>query len=558
MTDLCGVGVGTGAATGRAFWLTRDASDSPDAPDASDTQVTRDTPDASSRSPDAERERFERARSRTVEELRDEQERAAAAVGKAAEDVLATHETFLYDPAFEERVEEAIEADETAERAVASALEDWIEAFEDTGGKTAARADDLRDLRGRLLRAFPGESGRSVRGVPPNAVVLAERLEPSQAVRLAEEGATGVATVSGSRTSHAAILLRSRGVPAVVGVGEALRTVEEGSRVGVDAAAGRVTLAPGDDADADSLARETPGDVRTASGTPLAVTANVGSSREAAVALERGADGVGLFRSEFLALRSDGVPDVDAQTEAYAAALDRFPEGRVAVRTFDFGGDKPLPGTDGTGPRGVAGSLATPDRHRDQLRALCRAAADGAGDLTVVLPHVTRVEEVTAVRDHLDAVTDELAEEGVAYERPDLGVMVETPAAVELAPELADRVASVSLGTNDLARYVLGTTRDADPEATEPAVIRAIERAVAAANDAGVRVRCCGEAAADPDFAAMLVGFGVTETSVAPDAVPAVRRRLDGIDADAAAVVAERAAAASTKSEVDSLLNRES
>ncbi|NEU55759.1 putative PEP-binding protein [Halorussus sp. MSC15.2] len=557
MTDLRGVGVGTGAATGKAFWLTRDASDSPDTPDASDTQTAHGTPEDSSRSPDAERERFERARSRTVEELRDEQERAAAAVGKAAEDVLATHETFLYDPAFEERVEEAIEADETAERAVASALEDWIEAFEDTGGKTAARADDLRDLRGRLLRAFPGESERSVRGVPPNAVVLAERLEPSQAVRLAEEGVTAVATVSGSRTSHAAILLRSRGVPAVVGVGEALRTVEGGSRVGVDAAAGRVTLAPGDD-DAGSLVQETPSDVRTASGTPLAVTANVGSSREAAVALERGADGVGLFRSEFLAFRSDGVPDADAQTEAYAAALDRFPESRVAVRTFDFGGDKPLPGTDETGPRGVAGSLANPDRHRDQLRALCRAAARGAGDLTVVLPHVTRVEEVTAVRDHLDAVTDELADEGVAYERPDLGVMVETPAAVELAPELADRVASVSLGTNDLARYVLGTTRDADPEATEPAVIRAIERAVAAATDAGVRVRCCGEATADPDFAALLVGFGVTETSVAPDAVPAVRRRLDGLDADAAAAVAERAAAASTKSEVDSLLNGES
>ncbi|UPV75117.1 PEP-utilizing enzyme [Halorussus limi] len=540
MTDLDGVGVGTGAATGPAVWLA--------GPD--------ETPDAgpTDRSPDAERDRFESARARTVEELREERDRAAEAVGKAAEDVLATHETFLFDPAFEERVEDALADGDPAERAVARALEDWIEAFEETGGKTAARADDLRDLRGRLLRALRGEPRRSGEDLPADAVVLAERLDPGRAVRLAAAGVAGVATVAGSRTGHAAIILRSRGVPAVVGVGDALKAVERGARVGVNAAAGRVTLDPRPD-DASATEAAAPDAVRAASGTPLAVTANVGSAREAATARERGADGVGLFRSEFLALRSDGVPDEDAQTEAYAAALDRFPDGEVAIRTFDFGGDKPLPGADGTAPRGVAGSLAAPDRHREQLRALCRAAARGAGDLTVVLPHVTRVEEVTAVRDHLDAATDELKAAGVPHERPALGAMVETPAAVELAPELASRVASLSLGTNDLSRHVLGTTRDADPSVAQPAVVRAIDRAVTAAADAGVPVRCCGEAAADPEFAALLVGLGVTELSVAPDAVPALKRRLDGVDLPAAATLAERATAASTKSEVDSLLN---
>ncbi|WP_137284767.1 putative PEP-binding protein [Halorussus salinisoli] len=540
MTDLDGVGVGTGTATGPAVWLAG-PDETPDA-------------DAPGRDPDVERDRFESARARTVEELGEERDRAAEAVGKAAEDVLATHETFLFDPAFEERVEDGLADGDPAERAVARALEDWIEAFEETGGKTAARADDLRDLRGRLLRALRGESRRSGEDPPEDAVALAERLDPGRAVRLATAGVSGVATVAGSRTGHAAIILRSRGVPTVVGVGDALKTVDQGARVGLNAAADRVALDPRADDDASATEAVAPDAVRAASGTPLAVTANVGSAREAAAARERGADGVGLFRSEFLALRSDGVPDEDDQTEAYAAALDRFPDGEVAIRTFDFGGDKPLPGADETAPRGVARSLAAPDRHREQLRALCRAAARGAGDLTVVLPHVTRIEEVTAVRNHLDAATDELAIADVPHERPALGAMVETPAAVELASELASRVASVSLGTNDLSRHVLGTTRDADPSVAEPAVVRAIERAVDAATDARIPVRCCGEAAADPEFAALLVGLGVTELSVAPDAVPAVKRRLDGIDLPAAAALAERAAAASTKSEVDSLL----
>jgi phosphotransferase system enzyme I (PtsI) len=541
VTDLDGVGVGTGAATGPAVWLGR-----PD--DASDA-------DAPDRSPDAERDRFESARARTVEELREERDRAAEAVGKAAEDVLATHETFLFDPAFEERVEDGLAGDDPAERAVARALENWIEAFEETGGKTAARADDLRDLRGRLLRALRGESRRSGEEVPADAVVLAERLDPGRAVRVASAGIAGVATVAGSRTGHAAIILRSRGVPAVVGAGESLKSVEGGTRVGLDAAEGRVTLDPTPAADASATEAVATDTVRAASGTALAVTANVGSAREAAVAREQGADGVGLFRSEFLALRSDGVPGEDAQTEAYVAVLDRFPDGEVAIRTFDFGGDKPLPGADGSAPRGVARSLANLDRLREQSRALCRAAARGAGDRTVVLPHVSRVEEVEAVRDHLDEATDELAAAGVPHERPALGAMVETPAAVELIPEIASRVGALSLGTNDLSRHVLGTTRDADPSAAEPAVVRAIDRTVAAASEAGVPVRCCGEAAADPAFAALLVGFGVTELSVAPDAVPAVKRRLDGIDLSAAATIAERALAARTKSEVDSLLD---
>lgn len=565
MTDLRGEGVGSGVATGTAFWLGR--SRTAEAPTgrsaetgcepAAERPPESDRSAKTDRSPKTERERFETARERVAEELRAERERASTATGDAGTDVLAAHEALLSDPAFEERVESAVTAGESAERAVGRALGDWIDTFEERGGRTAARADDLRDVRGRLLRALGRERGRSVADAPAGAVILAERLTPRQAVRLDPDRVAGVATVAGSPIAHAAIVARSRGVPAVVGVGDGLEAVETGTEVAVDATDGRVVVAPESETlatDADAAVSARP---RTQTGTALAVTANVGSGREAATASERGADGVGLFRSEVLAFRNGAIPDEDEQVAAYAAALDAFPGGRVAVRTFDFGGDKPFSEADEDDSRGVVRSLATPDLLRTQLRAACRAAIRGAGELTVVLPHVTRVSQVTAVRDHLAAVLDDLADAGVPHAHPNLGVMVETPAAVELAPDIAGRVASLSLGTNDLARYVLGVARDADPSATEPAVLRAIERTVDAATDAGVPVRCCGEMAADPDLAALLVGFGVTEVSVAPDAVPAVKRRLDGLDPDAAATLAARAVEASTNDEVDALLTGE-
>lgn len=541
MTDLRGEGVGSGVATGTAFWLGR-----VDAPSQS-----------TDRSPDAERERFEAARERVADELGAEREFASTGVGDAGADVLATHEALLSDPAFEERVEDAIAEGDPAERAVGRAFGAWIDAFEERGGRTAARADDLRDVRGRLLRALGCERGRSVEDAPAGAVVLAERLTPREAVRLDSERVEGVATVAGSPIAHAAIVARSRGVPAVVGVGDGLETVETGTDIAVDATDGRVVVDPGPGTVAAEPDEAVPIRPRTRSGSALAVTANVGSGREAAAAGERGADGVGLFRSEVLAFRTGRIPDEDEQVAAYAAALDAFSEGRVAVRTFDFGGDKPFPEANEDDSRGVARSLATPDVLRTQLRAACRAADRGAGELTVALPHVNRVSQVTAVREHLEAVVDDLADAGVPHARPALGAMVETPAAVELAADLADRVASLSLGTNDLARYVLGVARDADPSPTEPAVLRAIERTVAAADDADVPVRCCGEMAAHPELAALLAGVGVTEVSVAPDAVSAVKRRLDGLDREAAAALAERAVAASTNDEVVALLRGE-
>ncbi|WP_158055562.1 putative PEP-binding protein [Halorussus halophilus] len=541
MTGFHGEGVGAGGATGPAFWVSQSA-------------VPETTAD---RSPETERARFERARERVFEVVRTGREFASTLGDDDGADVLATHETLLSDPALEERIEDAIEAGDSAERAIGDALDEWIATFEERGGRTATRADDLRDVRGRLLSELDGENEPSVADTPDGAVILAERLTPQQAVRLDAERVAGVATVAGSPIAHAAIIARSRGVPCVVGVGDGLTAVESGTEVAVDATDGRVVIGP----DAVSLGEdptEAPlSQIEMLDGSDLTVTANVGSGLEAATASDRGADGVGLFRSEVLAFRTGQVPGEDEQVAAYTEAGDAFPEGHVAVRTFDFGGDKPLLGQDENGPRGIAWSLANPDVLRTQLRAVCRAASQSAGELSLVLPHVTRVEQVSSVRSELASVVDDLAAAGISHAKPTLGAMVETPAAVELAPDIAARVSSLSLGTNDLARHVLGTARDTDPSPTEPAVLRAIERTTAAAVEADVPVRCCGEMAADPDLATLLVRLGVTELSVAPDAIQTITRRLDGLDRDAATALAERVVAASTNDEVAALLTEE-
>lgn len=540
MTSLTGVGVGGGVAIGPASRL-----------DVAERARSEGTPadGVESTDPTVEWERFETARETASEELATLR---AAADGEAA-DVLETHQTVLRDPALESRVREAIEEGARAERAVSTALDEWIRRFESRGGHTAARADDLRDLAARLRRAFDGRNAEPTT-VPDGCVLLADRLTPSAAVRLDLESVAAVVTCGGSRTAHAALVARGRGVPMVVDVGDDLQSVEDGTTLRVDADAGRVDVRPADSESTSTAAaarspEATHDTVRTADGRAVGVAANVGSGSEAERAASVGADGVGLFRTELLALGrpEGGIPSEREQADHYRRALDAFPSGSIAVRTFDFGADKPGPGDATEGGRGVARSLANPDRFERQLRAVCRANAAGAGEATVVLPHVTRVEEVVAAREHLENAVETLDERGVPCARPSVEVMVETPAAVELASDLAAHVDGFSLGTNDLVAHLFGHDRsDASADPASPAVFRAVRRVAEAARNGEVALRCCGAAAADADVAAALVGLGVDSLSVAPAEVGRVKGFLDGLDREAARARAERAAAAET------------
>ncbi|RLM51804.1 phosphoenolpyruvate--protein phosphotransferase [Halorubrum sp. Atlit-28R] len=562
MRTLAGVGSTPRAGVGAARWYRPDANLSlPDRPDP-------DAVDA-----EAELDRYEAARDAVRGDLRDARDRTAERVGEEEAAVFEAHEEFLDDPTIIEDVEAAIREGTPAEHAVADRFDEAVAQFEGMEGRMAERADDLRDVRDRLLRALlAGDGGVStaaadLAALPDGTVLLAERLTPSDTAALDPEAVAGIATVEGGRTSHAAIIARSLAVPAVVGVGESLESVAEGETVLVDGEAGEVVVDP-DEARRDAV-RESgpdaiPERVATADGRPIAVAANVGGEVELAPAAERGADGVGLFRTEFLFVDREAPPTEDEQYEAVTAALSAFPDDRVVVRTLDVGGDKPIPYLDlpdepnpFLGRRGVRLSL---DEHADlfetQLRALLRAAATEDGDgLAVMFPLVTRVEEVERAVDAVESVAADLADEGVAHVVPELGAMIETPAAAFLADALAERLDFLSVGTNDLAQYVMAADRGNDAVAEyhdplHPAVLRALDRTTAAAEGSDAWVGMCGEMAGDPALTELLVGLGFDELSMSAVTVSEVKARVREVDADAAASLANEALACETRGEV--------
>jgi phosphotransferase system enzyme I (PtsI) len=554
-----GIGVTPLSGVGTVVWYAPDAElDDPPAPEEVDA--------------DAETTRFEEARTSAREELKRERDRTAERVGEDEAAVFDAHVQFLDDPQITDGVEEAISEGLPAEHAVERTFDRFVEQFEGMEGRMAERADDLRDVRDRLVRVLSGGDRVNLAELPEGSVVFAERLTPSDTAQLDPERVAGFVTVTGGRTSHAAIFARSLALPAVVGVGEELNDVAEGERVVVDGTDGVVVVDP-DEETAEAAAEEADVEVRddpvsTADGVPVEVAGNVGTKADLAPAADRGADGIGLFRTEFLFLDRESPPDEDEQYETYVEALEAFPEDRVVVRTLDVGGDKPIDYLDlpeeenpFLGERGIRRSLSPDaDLFETQLRALLRAAgSERGGDLAVMLPLVSTVDEVTAARERLELFADDLEREGVEYAVPEFGVMVETPAAAFMADELTDEVDFFSIGTNDLAQYVMAAERGNERVADlgdyyQPAVLRAIRATVEAAEGTDVWVGMCGEMAGDPDLTELLLGLGLDELSMSAVTVPQVKRAVTETNTEDARALAERALSARTKNEVRRVL----
>ncbi|WP_408957678.1 phosphoenolpyruvate--protein phosphotransferase [Natrinema sp. 74] len=524
-------------------------------------------PAADAVEPAAERERFEAARERAHSELERERERTADRVGDEEAAVFDAHRQFLDDPQLTDGVESAIDDGRLAEHAVEAAFEDPIARFEGMDGRMAERADDLRDVRDRLLRLLTDGDRVDLASLSDGSVLLAERLTPSDTAQLDPERVAGFATVDGGRTSHAAIFARSLGIPAVVGVGDDLERIDDGESVLIDGEGGAVIADPSDDrreraaGGRDVAIREEL--VTTADGRHVEVAANVGTLAELEGAVEGGADGIGLFRTEFLFLDREAPPDEDEQFEVYREALAAFPDGRVVVRTLDVGGDKPIPYLEAPeadnpflGQRGIRRSLGPDaDLFETQLRALLRAAAAESGTLSVMFPMVATVPELEAALETVEDVAATLKEEGIAYDVPEVGVMIETPSAAFLAEEFAERVDFLSIGTNDLTQYVMAAARENDRVADlrdpcEPAVLRAIERTAAAADAGDAWVGMCGEMAGDPDLTPLLVGLGLDELSMSAVTIPEVKAAIADLEADAAESLADRATDAATRETV--------
>jgi phosphotransferase system enzyme I (PtsI) len=528
-------------------------------------------PPESDRDPEREHERFRQARDSAREELQAERDTAADRIGEDEAGIFDAHIQFLDDPSIESDIEAAIDEGLPAEHGVDRAFENAIEQLDAAGGRMAERTDDLREVRDRLLGQLLGASAEDLPGLPDGAVVVAERLGPTDTAQLDPGRVAGFATATGGETSHAAIMARSLGIPAVVGLDE-LDAVEDGQRVAIDGEAGTLVVEPSEDRlegavdGRDVEVRHGP--VETTDGHEIEVAANVGSPAEASAARDRGADGVGLFRTEFFFLDRNEPPSEAEQYGAFVDVLETFEGDRVVVRTLDVGGDKPVPYLDvaaGENPfLGVRGVRLTPGERGDlfeaQLRALLRAAATDAGEgLAVLFPLVTSVPEVTGLLDRVDAVAETLGAEGVPARIPELGVMIETPASAFVAGELAGHVDFLSIGTNDLTQYVMAAARGDDRVASfhdplHPPVLRAIDRTIRGSRGRDVRVGMCGEMAGDPALTTLLIGLGLDELSMSSLTVPDVKAAVTATDAERAGDLADRVLDAASRAEVESIL----
>lgn len=443
----------------------------------------------------------------------------------------------------------------------------------------AQRAADVDDLRRRLLALLLGREGPDLSALPPDTVLVVEELTASMVSALDSRHVAAVLAQAGGYTSHAAILCRSAGLPALFSVPGLLDAVAHGAMVAVDAGAGTALVEPGEDILADHRRRREEAaleqaeletfrgrETRTADGAAVNLSCNVGSAREGELAVQAGAQGIGLLRTEFLFLDRPTLPDEEEQYRLFAQLAEQFPRGEVIIRTLDIGGDKPAPALDlpreenpFLGNRAIRLCLSRPELLLPQLRALLRAAA--LGPVRAMVPFVTSVEELRQVRGLLSQAREELEKQGTAAGELPLGVMVETPAAAVMADVLAREVDFFSIGTNDLTQYTLCADRGNPAVAAigspfDPAVLRLVRHVIAAGHRAGIPVGMCGEAAAQSALIPLWLAFGLDEFSVNPASVLTTRREIARWSMDRAREVAGQAMEMESEAQVREFLER--
>jgi phosphotransferase system enzyme I (PtsI) len=487
----------------------------------------------------------------------DLQERAGRADG-AGREVIEAAIQMAQDPMLADDVSARIDAGTTGERAVFEAFRSFQEQLVALGGYMAERAADLGDVSQRIIAQLRGVP---VPGVPDSDapfILLARDLAPADTALLDLTKVLGLITRDGGPTSHTAILARAKSIPAIVGVG-ADAAVAEGTRVVLDAASGVVTVDPSDAevADAEKRIAERAAqaaapitDGALADGTKVPLLANLGSPKDAAGAVELGAEGVGLFRTEFLFLDAQTAPTVEDQEAQYVELLKHFPGKKVVVRALDAGADKPLSFLNDAheenpalGLRGLRALRAKTGILHDQLQALKNAQDQTDADLWVMAPMVADASE-----------TRWFVEYGKELGLHTVGVMAEVPSLAVVADQVAELSDFVSIGTNDLTQYTLAADRMLGTVAGyqdpwHPAVLRLVKLLGDAGAKTGKPVGICGEAAADPQLAVVLVGLGATTLSMTPAALADVRAELAGVTLEQAKAKASAALAATSAAE---------
>ncbi|MEE1188640.1 MAG: phosphoenolpyruvate--protein phosphotransferase [Acutalibacteraceae bacterium] len=536
MILLQGKGVSKGIAEGPLYFLQKP-----------DTTIVKET----GKDIEAEKARIAEAKEKSAAQLLALAEKCREEAGDDAAFVFETHAMFLDDDDYVEGINDCLESEQcNAEYAVRTAGDTFAAMFAAMDDAyMSARAADIKDITQRLLNNLMGIVEGGIDSDVP-VILCADDLAPSETLQLDKSLILGFALQGGSGTSHTAILARTMGIPAICGLGDALTEEYNGREGWIDAETGEIVLDPDDitlkglelkakkQAELKELMQTMIGqeDV-TLDGKKIKLYCNIGSPEDVAAVKANDGQGIGLFRSEFLYLATDDYPTEDAQFEAYKAVAEAMEGKRVIIRTLDIGADKQVDYFEmkpeenpALGVRAIRICLNRPEVFRTQLRALYRASA--YGKVAIMFPMITSVWEVKECKRACQAVMKELDEEGIPYNADtELGIMIETPASVFMARDLAKEVDFFSVGTNDLTQYTLACDRQAndlgkffDPH--HPAVLRALKQAADAAHAEGIWIGICGELGADTELLPTFLAIGIDELSVSPASVLPLRAEI--------------------------------
>lgn len=524
--------------------------------------------------------RFDAARAQARVELQDLYEAIQKRAGSEEASIFLAHQEMLGDPALEEKVRELVEIGQTAEQALVGATQELAGLLAGMGDELfAARALDVKDVGRRVLRILLGLPDTALSAVTEPAIVVAEDLTPSDTASLDPSLTLGFITAQGGLTSHSAILARTLGIPAIVGIGVGLLDrLSPGPAAVMDGRSGDVIVDPTPEtiaryeqikarreSDLQILKATANQDAYTANGRRVEVAANIGEASSARDAMEYGAEGIGLLRTEFLYLEDTQPPTEEKQYRIYREIFEVLAGRPVIVRTLDIGGDKPpsyLPFPEEMNPflgwRAIRISLDEPELFKTQLRAILRAAL--GHNARIMFPMVSDLDELLRAREIVDSVKRDLAREALEFAADvPVGIMVETPAAAVLVDVLAAASDFFSLGTNDLTQYTLAVDRGNARisglfQPLHPAVLRLIRQTIEAGHSKGKWVGMCGELAGMPRAIPILLGLGLDEFSMSPRAIPEAKNLIGKLTDEQAGEIARHALSLGTAAEIENYM----
>ena len=528
---------------------------------------------------DAEIKRYDDAVAAFTEKTHAMAEAMKESVGEHNAEILEGHILLLTDPGMDEITKGAIMSGTCAEAAFESTCDMFAGMFQMADDElTRQRATDIGDIKVRMLKILTGTPDMNISEVPAGTILVAEDLTPSMTAGIVKENVAGIITAVGGKTSHSAILARALEIPAVLSVDGIVDMVSDGMTAVVDGCDGICILDPSPEEIEEYQAKREKylsdkallevyrgKDTVTADGVKVHLYGNIGNPEDAKQVAACDGEGVGLFRTEFLFMGASELPSEEEQFRAYKAAAETMEGREVIIRTLDVGGDKDIPylglekeDNPFLGFRAVRYCLQNKDSYRVQLRALLRASA--FGDIKIMVPLVTCVDEIRSVKALVKELMAELDAENIAYNKDiQVGAMIETPAASLIADLLAKEADFFSIGTNDLTQYTMAVDRGNAKVAYlyssyNPAVLRSMKNIIEAANAAGIMVGMCGEAAADPLLIPLLISFGLGEFSVSATSVLATRGTIAKWSKAEADELAAKALSLATETEVAELL----